>query len=223
MKSNEDLQRDVQNALKWEPILDTAEIGVTSIDGVVTLCGVVSSYVKKIHAENAAKKVIGVKAIIENIEVKFNNSVNKTNAEIATEVLIALKSNIAVPKDKITVTVEEGWVTLEGEVTWNYEREAAINAVHYLSDIKGITNSIQLKSETKNLIEAKDVADALARNCAINENDIQVDVTGKKVTLTGTVHSWYQKDEAGRIAWNTPGIWHVDNCLKVDYEYELTR
>jgi len=221
MKSNSDLQKDVQDAIKWEPLLNAAEIGVTAKDGVVSLTGVVDSYTKKMEAEDAAKKVIGVKAVVEKIEVKFPNSWSKTNAEIANEVLAALKSNLSVPNDKVTVKVEDGWVTLGGELAWNYQKEAAKSAVNYLMGVKGVTNDIKIKSESHDTIEQKDVENAIGRSWSIDNNDIHVKVSGTTVTLTGTVHSWYQKDEAARIAWKTPGIWHVKNELAVDYYYAL--
>ena len=221
MKTNQELQTDVENAIKWEPLLNPAEIGVTAKDGVVSLTGVVDSYAKKLEAENAAKKVIGVKALVEKIEVKFPSAWTKTNAEIANEVLTALKLNWSVPKDKVTVKVEAGWVTLEGELPWNYQKEAAKSAVHYLTGVKGVINNIKIKSETHDAIEQKDVEHAIGRSWSVDDSDIQVAVSGTTVTLTGTVDSWYQKEEAGRIAWNTPGIWHVKNELVVDYYYEL--
>ena len=217
MKTNSELQSDVQNAIKWEPLLNAAEIGVTAKDGVVSLTGVVDSYVKKMEAENAAKKVIGVKALVEKIEVKFANSFAKTNAEIANEVLSGLKSSWSVPNDKVTVKVEDGWVTLDGELPWNFEKEAAKKAVSYLTGVKGVTNNIKIKSETHDKIEQKDVENAIGRSWSIDDNDIRVKVSETTVTLTGTVPSWYQKEEAGRIAWKTPGIWHVKNELAVDY------
>ena len=221
MKTNQELQTDVQNAIRWEPLLHAAEIGVTAKDGVVSLSGVVDSYAKKMEAENAAKKVIGVKALVEKIEVHFPSAWTKTNAEIANEALTALNSNWSVLKDKVTVKVENGWVTLEGELPWNYQKEAAKSAVHYLTGVKGVTNNIKIKSESHDAIEQKDVENAIGRSWAVDDTDIQVEVSGTTVTLTGTVDSWYQKDEAGRIAWNTPGIWHVKNELVVDYYYEL--
>jgi len=217
MKNNAELQTDVQNAIRWEPLLNAAEIGVTAKDGVVSLTGVVDSYAKKMEAENAAKKVIGVKAVVEKIEVKFPSSWTKTNAEIANEVLSALKTNWSVPYDKVTVKVEDGWVTLEGELPWNYQREAAKSAVNYLTGVKGVTNNIKIKSASHDTIEQKDVEDAIARSWSVDDNDISVNVSGTTVTLNGTVTSWYQKEEAGRIAWNTPGIWRVNNELTVDY------
>lgn len=222
MKNNQELQTDVQNAIKWEPLLNAAEIGVTAKDGVVTLTGIVDSYAKKMEAENAAKKVIGVKALVEKIEVKFSNSWSKTNAEIANEVLTALRCNWSLPNDKVTVKVEDGWVTLDGELPWHYQSESAKKAVHYLAGVKGVTNNIKIKSDTHDAIEQKDVEDAINRNWSVDDRDIDVSVSGTTVTLSGTVNSWYQKDEAGRIAWNTPGIWHVKNELEVDYYYAFT-
>jgi osmotically-inducible protein OsmY len=219
MKNNQELQTDVQNAIKWEPLLNAAEIGVTAKDGVVSLTGVVDSYAKKMEAENAAKKVIGVKALVEKIEIKFPHTFTKTSLEIANEVIAALNSNWSVPKDKVTVKVEEGWVTLDGELPWNYQKEAAKSAINYLTGVKGVTNNIKIKSESKDAIEQEDVEEAIGRSWSVDDSDINVSVSGTTVTLTGMVNSWYQKEEAGRIAWNTPGIWHVNNELEVDYYY----
>ncbi|MCC7030371.1 MAG: BON domain-containing protein [Chitinophagaceae bacterium] len=222
MKSNQELQTDVQNAIKWEPLLNAAEIGVTAKDGIVSLTGVVDSYAKKMEAENAAKKVIGVKALVEKIEVKFPDSWSKSNADIANEVLTGLKNDWSVPNDQVTVKVEDGWVTLEGELPWNYQKEAAKSAVNFLSGVKGVTNNIKIKSDIQDAIEKKDVEDAIARSWSVDDSDINVSVSGTTVTLTGTVDSWYQKDEAARIAWKTSGIWHVKNELAVDYEYAFS-
>jgi osmotically-inducible protein OsmY len=219
MKNNQELQSDVQNAIKWEPLLHAAEIGVTAKDGVVSLTGVVDSYAKKMEAENAAKKVIGVKALVEKIEIKFPHTFTKTSLEIANEVIAALNSNWSVPKDKVTVKVEEGWVTLDGELPWNYQKEAAKSAINYLTGVKGVTNNIKIKSESKDAIEQEDVEEAIGRSWSVDDSDINVSVSGTTVTLTGMVNSWYQKEEAGRIAWNTPGIWHVNNELEVDHYY----
>lgn len=217
MKSNEDLQRDVQNAIKWEPLLHAAEIGVTAIDGVVTLTGTVDSYAKKYEAEEAAKKVSGLKALVEKIEIKFSSTWKKDDTEIATEILNALKWNWEIPSDDIIVKVENGWVRLDGEVQWNYQREAAKKAVKQLSGVLGVTNDIKLSAETHDAIEKKDIQDALTRNWSISEQEIDVKVLGNKVTLNGTVDSFYQRDEAGRIAWNAPGVTSVDNELIVDF------
>jgi osmotically-inducible protein OsmY len=221
MKNNQELQTDVENAIRWEPLLNAAEIGVTAKDGVVSLTGDVDSYAKKIEAENAAKRVVGVKAIVEKIQVKFPSEWTKTNAEIAKEVLTALSANWSVPKDKVTVKVEDGWITLEGELPWNYQREAAKNAVQFLMGVKGVTNNVKIKAESNEAIEKKDVEDAIGRSWLVDDSDIKVSVSGTTVTLSGTANSWYQKEEAARIAWNTPGIWHVKNDLVVDYYFAL--
>lgn len=220
MKTNAELQTDVQNAIKWEPLLHAAEIGVTAKDGVVSLTGEVDSYAKKMEAERAAKKVIGVKSLIEQIEVKYPSKWSKTDSEIVDEVVQALKDSWTVPNKKVTVKVENGWVTLEGELPWNYQREDAKSAVHYLSGVKGVTNNIKIKSESHDAIEKRDVENAL-RWSSIDDSDINVAVSGTTVTLSGTANSWYEKDEAERIAWKTSGIWHVKNELEVDYYYAL--
>jgi osmotically-inducible protein OsmY len=218
MKSNAELQQDVQDAIKWQPLLNAAEIGVTAKDGIVSLTGVVDSYAKKTEAENAAKNVAGVTALVEKIEVKYPSTYNKTNAEIAAEVLTALKASWDVPKDKVKVKVEAGWITLTGEVGWYYQKEAARDAIVSLMGVTGVTNNITIKSESMESVEKTGIENALKRNWAFFENDIQVKVSGHRATLTGTVDSMYQKDEAGSIAWNAPGVWSVDNELVVDWD-----
>ncbi len=221
MKNNAELQKDVQDAIKWEPLLNAAEIGVTVKDGVVTLTGTVDSYTKKTEAEDAAKKVAGVKAVVEKIDIKLAHWGATTDAEVATEVLRAFKWNWQVPNDKVKVKVEDGWVTLEGELHWNYQREAAKDAIKNLLGVKGVSNNIKIKSERHDAIEKMDIENALRRNWSINDDDIDVEVFGTTVTLTGTVKSWYQRDEAETIAWNARGVWSVDNELVVEYDYDL--
>ncbi|MEO8772268.1 MAG: BON domain-containing protein [Ferruginibacter sp.] len=222
MKNNADLQKDVQDAIKWEPLLNAAEIGVTVKDGVVTLTGIVDSYTKKSEAEDAAKNVAGVKAVVEKIEVKFSSAYGKKDDnEIADEVLHAFNWNWRVPNDKIKVKVENGWVTLEGELEFNYQRDGAMDAVKNLLGVKGVSNSITIKLTLEEKVEKADIESALKRNWSIYDTDIDVNVFGHKATLTGTVDSWYQKEAAGRIAYNAPGIWSVDNELIVDYDYAL--
>jgi osmotically-inducible protein OsmY len=215
MKKNEDLQRDVQEAIKWEPLLHAAEIGVIAQDGIVTLTGVVDSFAKKTEAEHAAKTVKGVKAIVEKIEVDYGNLGKKKDVELAQEVIESFKWDWAIPSDKIKVTVEKGWVTLEGEVNWNYQREAAKKALNGVSGAKGVTNSIQIKAERQDAVEKKAIENALARNSVLDAHLIKVKVAGNHVTLNGEVHSLYQKEEAGRIAWNAPGVWVLDNELVI--------
>ncbi|WP_343631120.1 BON domain-containing protein [Fluviicola sp.] len=221
MKTNEQLQKDVQDAIKWEPLLKAAEIGVIVKDGIVTLTGTVDNYAKKLQVEKAAKSVLGVKAIAEDIEVKFADSKKKDDAEIAEDVVFALSVDLIVPDKKIQVKVENGWVTLEGEVHWNFQREAAKRAIEHITGVRGVFNHLKIKSELNDAIEQKEIEAALHRSWAVNDKDIRVHVEGRTVRLTGTVASLYQKEEAGRIAWKTPGIWHVENNLEVDYEYAL--
>jgi osmotically-inducible protein OsmY len=218
MKTNEKLQKDVQDALKWEPLLHSAEIGVTVKDGVVTLLGTVDSYTKKLEAENAAKMVSGVKAVVEKIEIKYGNYGKKSDADIAKEIINTFKWNWSIPDDKIKVKVETGWVTVQGTVTWNYQKEAAITAIKNLLGVIGVTNNILIKSESKDKIEKSAIENALARNWSIDDEDIDVQVKANEVTLSGTVDSYYEKDEAERIAWNAPGVTSVNNELALSYE-----
>jgi osmotically-inducible protein OsmY len=218
MKNNADLQKDVQDAIKWEPLLRAAEIGVTVKDGIVTLTGTVDNYFKKSEAETAAKNVAGVKAVVEKIELKFADSwAKKDDNDIANEIINAWKWDWQVPQEKIKVKVENGWVTLDGEVQWNYQKEAAKNTIKNLMGVTGVSNNISIKSESHDQLEKKDIERALRRNWSINDKDIDVEVSGHKVTLTGTVNSSYQKDEAAGIAWDAPGVWTVDNELVVEY------
>lgn len=186
-------------------------------DGVITLTGTVDSYAKKSEAENAAKNVAGVKAVVEEIDIRFGILGKKNDNEIAAEVLKALKENWEVPDGKIKVQVEEGWITLEGELEWNYQKEAAKAAIKNLEGVLGVSNHIEVKASSHDAIEKSAIEQALTRNWSIDEEDIQVLVLGNKVTLTGIVDSVYQREEAGRIAWNAPGVWAVDNELVIDY------
>lgn len=222
MKTNEDLQKDVQDAIKWEPLLKAAEIGVTAKDGVITLSGTVDSYAKKSEAEAAAKRVTGVKVVVEEIEIKTYSSLyNPDDNDLANEVLNAYKWNWEIPNDKVKVKVENSWITLEGAVEWNYQREAAERLIKKLAGIKGVSNLININTEVHDEIEKMGIESAFARNWSIKEQDIHVKVEGTKVTLTGEVESWYQKEEAGRIAWNAPGVVTVNNELLVEYDYSL--
>jgi len=218
MKNNVELQKDVQDAINWEPLLDAAEIGVSVKDGVVTLTGTVDSYFKKMEAEDAAKNIAGVKAVVENIHIKFNSTMSKKDDnEIANEILNAYRCNSKFPTDKVKIKVENGFVSLEGELHWNYQKQSAKDMVKYLSGVTGVINNITIKPETDDQIEKHQIENALRRNWSTGGEDIKVKVFGHDVTLTGVVNSWYQKDDAGRIAWNAPGVWTVDNDLVVEF------
>jgi osmotically-inducible protein OsmY len=223
MKNNAELQKDVQDAIKWEPLLTAAEIGVTAKDGIVTLTGIVDTYAKKSEAEDAAKNVAGVKAVVEKIEIRLAGaSGKKDDNELAISILNALKYNWQVPDDKIRLEVEKGWVILEGELQWNYQKEVVKDVVKNMVGVTGITNNISIKTESSDEIEKDDIEKALSRNWSVNNHDIQVNVSGNRVTLTGDVKSWYQRGEAERMAWNAPGVWNVDNQLVIDYDYSLS-
>ncbi len=221
MKNNEELQKDVQDAIEWEPLLHAAEIGVTAKNGVVTLTGTVDSYAKKLEAEDAAKSVAGVKAVVEKITIEFDRIATHNDAHIANEVVDAFKWSWNVPGDGLTVKVEHGWVTLGGVVQWNYQKEAAKAAIKNLAGVKGVTNEIRIKSNAHDALEKMDIEQALARHWSIDEREVQVEVAGSRVTLHGKVGSIYQRDEAGRIAWNAPGVQTVENELIVDYSHHL--
>jgi osmotically-inducible protein OsmY len=222
MKTNEELQRDVRQAIKWEPLLKAMEIGVIAKEGVITLTGTVDSYRKKAEAEAAARSVAGVQAVVEEIEIRFDNSLfSKNDNEIAAEVLNAFRWHADVPGDLLKITVEKGWVSLQGEVQWNYQKEIAESAVVNLLGVTGVINHIKIKANKHDEVEKAAIEDAIDLNWSLSDRDIKVEVSENKVTLTGTVDSWYQKNEAARIAWKAPGVWSVDNQLKVEYEFEL--
>ncbi len=215
MKNNSELQEDVQNALQWEPFLHAAEIGVSVKDGVVTLSGTVDSYSKKISAERATKNVVGVKAIAEDISIQYAGSEQKNDTEIATEIVNSWKTNWEIPTEKINVKVEDGWVKLDGTVGWNYQKVASERSINHLAGVKGVTNLISIRSESKDSIEERAVENALERNWTIDARNVKVEVNKNNVKLSGMVHSLYQKDEAERLAWNAPGVCSVENNLAV--------
>jgi osmotically-inducible protein OsmY len=159
--------------------------------------------------------------VVEKILVKYaGNWAEKDDNDIATEIVNAFKWNWEVPADKVTAKVEKGWVTLEGQVEFNFQRDHAQEAVRKLLGVTGVSNNITVKPRTDDAIEKADIESALKRNWSVSDKDIRVTVSGHRATLTGTVNSWYEKDEAGRIAWNAPGVWNVVNDLVVEYDYD---
>jgi osmotically-inducible protein OsmY len=220
MKSNEQLQQDVMEALKWEPQLNATEIGVIVHDGIVSLTGTVDNYNKKIAAESAVKEVSGVKAVVEKIEVRYPSALTKTDDQIAADVLKSLQNYWNVPDERIKVKVEHGWVTLTGDVTWNYQKDAARRAIENIPGVKGVSNNILIRSQYVNALEKSVIEKALRRHWSINADDIHVAVNENRVTLTGKVNSLFQKEEAEKIAWKTPGVVFVDNNLVIDYKYD---
>jgi osmotically-inducible protein OsmY len=209
------LQQEVLNELKFEPSVNPAEIGVTVEDGVVTLTGYVDSYAEKLAAEKAAKRIRGVRGVAEEIEVRIPSAMKRTDADIARTALNALEWDVQVPNERIKVKVENGWVTLEGEVDWGFQREIAMDTVRDLMGVRGVFNMILVKPKVKTQeIKAK-ISDAFKRSAELDANRIIVEAADGKVKLSGTVRSWVERDEAARVAWAAPGVSAVENHIAI--------
>jgi osmotically-inducible protein OsmY len=214
--TDRELQQDVLRELEWEPSINAAQVGVSVKNGVVTLTGHVESYAEKYAAETAAKRVLGVRAVANEIDVKLADMNMRTDEDIAMDAVNALKKHTLVPDDKIKATVSNGWITLEGEVGWQFEKEAAENAVRYLTGVKGVINEIRVKPRVSPSDIKSKIEEALKRSAELDAQRITVEVEGGKVTLRGKVRSWAERDEAAREAWSAPGVWSVDNQIVVE-------
>jgi osmotically-inducible protein OsmY len=215
VKSDTQIQTDVLAELKWEPRVIPNEIGVAVKDGVVTLLGWVDSYTKRWAAEDAAHRVRGVKAVVNEIEVKLSKVDERTDPDIAAAAVRALEWDAWIPIDKIDVTVSKGWITLRGEVEWQFQKQDAERVIRRLSGVKGVSNLLTVKARLAPAELKKKIEDALVRTAQTDAKQITVEVDGSKVILRGTVRSWAEKEEAARQAWAAPGVTSVDNQILI--------
>jgi osmotically-inducible protein OsmY len=206
MKTDSQLQQDVMAELKWEPAVHAEQIGVEVKNGVVTLAGEVSSYTEKVNAERAAQRVNGVKALAVEMKIKLSQFGERTDADIAASAKNILGWTSTLPADAVKVRVEGSWLTLSGDVEWQYQRQDAAESVRHLSGVTGVSNEIAIKPSLSAAVVKSDIEAALKRRAAADAKTITVDVKGGDVTLTGTVHSWAERDLATRSAWGSSGV-----------------
>ena len=213
MKTDAELQQDVMNELKWEPTIEAAEIGVRVKDGVVTLSGYVDSYVKKWAAERAAARVSGVRAVAEGIQVRLPSSLKRSDEDLAAAVANVLEWNILVPHDHVKVQVQDGLVTLSGEVDWWYQKNAAEEAVRCLMGVVLFNNEIRVKPPVKPLDVRDEIESAFRRNALLDSRRVTVETRGSSVILSGRVRNWAERAEAQWTAWAAPGVSEVENNI----------
>ncbi len=215
MRSDNDIRRDVEDELRWDPDIDATDIAVNVKSGVVTLAGFVRSYMQKYQAETDAKRVAGVVAVANDIEVRLPSIDETPDPDIARDAIARIKSELPYSWEKIRVVVKHGWLTLEGEVEWHYQKERAEEAVRRVRGVKVVTNSIEVKPRVAPMEIRRKIEEALRRAAEIDASRITVEANGSEVILRGTVRSWAERQEAERAAWSGPGVTKVDNRVIV--------
>ena len=215
MKTDIELQKDVVEELKWEPRVTDDEIGAVVRGGVVTLTGSVPNFAQKWAAVKAVERVAGVRAVAQELTVKMPEAHQKSDTELAHQIVNTLAWDIEVPHEKIKARIENGWVTLEGEVSWQFQRNSAERAVRYVSGVKGVSNLLTIKSIASTYNVAQHITEALRRSAENDAKKIVVAAIDGAVTLTGTVRSWSERIDAEHAAWGTTGVTTVDDRLAI--------
>jgi len=215
MRLDSDIKRDVEDELRFDPDIDATDIAVSVNKGVVTLSGFVRSYAQKTEAERDAKRIAGVVGVANDIEVRLPAIDERPDPEIARDAINALKAELPYSSENIKVIVRSGWLTLEGNVEWNYSRERAETAVKRVRGVKGVTNSIVVKPTVAAHEVRRKIEDALRRSAELDASRITVEANGSEVILRGTVRAWAERQEAERAAWAAPGVTKVDNRISV--------
>ncbi|RVQ69601.1 BON domain-containing protein [Croceicoccus ponticola] len=215
MKSDSQLQHDVLEELKWDPSVDHTDIGVSVVDGVVALNGYAKSYAEKIAAERAAKRVAGVKAIAEELKIRYPSDAKNADHEIARRILDIFSYNVLIPEENIQVKVEKGWVTLTGDVEWNYQSAEAAKAAGKVSGVLGLTNSIAIRNKADISDVRKRIEDAFKRQAGLDAASVTIAASGNKVTLGGKVKAWHERKLAEQAAWGAPGVTQVEDHIVI--------
>lgn len=215
MRLDSEIERDVKDELQWDPDLDATDIAISVKTGVVSLTGYVRSYTDKYEAEAAAKRVAGVVGIANDLEVRVPSMDERPDPDIARDAVTAIKAQLPISWENIKVVVKNGWVTLEGSVEWQYQKNTAETAVRRIKGVRGVINSITLRPRVKPDDIKRKIEDAFRRNAEVDANRIQVEGNGSEITLKGTVRSWIEREEAERVAWSAPGVTRVEDRIVV--------